>query len=39
MGNIYSRYKIFHYQEKLDSLPADNKEIKAWIPKKALENE
>jgi MoaA/NifB/PqqE/SkfB family radical SAM enzyme len=23
MGNIYSRYKIFHYQEKLDSLPQE----------------
>lgn len=28
MGNIYSRYKIFHYQEKLDSLPRSVGEIK-----------
>lgn len=31
MGNIYSRYKIFHYQDKLDSLPKENSEIKAPI--------
>lgn len=29
MANKYSRLKIFHYQEKLDSLPKDNDTIKA----------
>lgn len=28
MGNIYSRYKIFHYQDKLDSLPREVEDIK-----------
>jgi len=31
MSNKYSSLKIFHYQDKLDSLPLKNKEIKAPI--------
>lgn len=31
MANKYSNLKIFHYQEKLDSLSQDNPEIKAPI--------
>lgn len=31
MGNIYSKYKVFHYQDKLDSLPLSNSEIKAPV--------
>ena len=29
MGSLYTKYKIFHYQEKLDSLPAQVPGIKA----------
>lgn len=29
MSTIYSKYKIFHYQEKIDSLPQNIEEIKA----------
>lgn len=31
MGNIYSKYKIFHYQDKLDSLPRDVTTVKPPI--------
>ncbi len=31
MGLLYTKYKIFHYQEKLDSLPRENGEIKSPI--------
>ncbi len=31
MGLLYTKMKIFHYQEKLDSLPATSKEILAPI--------
>lgn len=27
MGNLYTNMKVFHYKEKIDSLPVDNKEI------------
>ncbi|MDD3465836.1 MAG: radical SAM protein [Campylobacterales bacterium] len=29
MGHLYTKYKIFHFQDKLDSLPLENSEIKA----------
>ena len=29
MGRLYSRMKIFHYKEKLDSLSRDNPEVRA----------
>ena len=28
MANLYSKYKVFHYKEKIDSLPAHVDEIK-----------
>lgn len=31
MGDIYTKYKIFHYQDKLDSLELDSDQIKAPI--------
>jgi MoaA/NifB/PqqE/SkfB family radical SAM enzyme len=31
MGLLYTKYKIFHFQEKLDSLPAATDEIRAPV--------
>ena len=31
MGNLYTKMKIFHYQEKLDSLPRETDEIGAPV--------
>lgn len=31
MGHLYTKYKIFHFQDKLDSLPIENNDIKAPI--------
>lgn len=31
MGNLYSGMKVFHFKEKIDSLPAENKAITAPI--------
>jgi MoaA/NifB/PqqE/SkfB family radical SAM enzyme len=31
MGNVYSHYKLFHYTEKIDSLPLARTEIRAPI--------
>lgn len=31
MGLLYTKYKIFHYQDKLDSLPRESSEVKAPI--------
>ena len=31
MGSLYTKYKIFHYQDKLDSLEASTDDIKAPI--------
>lgn len=31
MGQLYTKYKVFRYKDKIDSLPIENKEIKAPI--------
>ncbi|MEN6586191.1 MAG: radical SAM protein [Sulfuricella sp.] len=31
MGLLYTKFKIFHYQDKLDSLPASSDEIRAPV--------
>ena len=31
MGNLYSKMKVFHFKEKIDSLPKENNKILAPI--------